>query len=136
MARGDTRRAGSSSVRTPHDRDRTAVERPSSFTSWRHQDHPISIKLKIVIRRFRGFVKELHDRGAIELRSGSLHDRIAASRSDGDRRKTRTTIVARSWSDRGSIVAQSWRNSWPFRSKIEAKLWLSQSQSGSYVLAK
>ena len=42
--RGDTRSAGSSSARILHDRDRTSVDKSISFTSWRHQDHPISIK--------------------------------------------------------------------------------------------
>ena len=64
-------------------------------------------------------------------------DRTAIDERPGSRSwPDRGAIVARSWRDRGSIVARSWRNSWPFRSKIEAKLWLSQSQSGSYVLAK
>ena len=69
------------------------------------------------------------DRGAIEPRSGSLRDAIASSRSENDQRLTRTSIVARSW-----VFLR--RKSWPFRSKIEAKLWLIPSQSGSYVLAK
>ena len=37
------------------------------------------------------------DHGAIEPRSGSLCDGIASSRSEDDRRLTRTTIVARSY---------------------------------------
>ena len=48
---------------------------------------------------------------------------------------TRTTIVARSWCDRGSIAAQSGRNLWPFQRKIEANLWPIRGQSRSYDVA-
>ena len=85
-------------------------------------------------------VRSNRDRGAIKPRSGSLRDAIASNRSENDQRLTRTSIFARSWPDRGPIVARSWvflrQKSWPFRSEIEAKLWLISSQSGSYVLAK
>ena len=46
-------------------------------------------------------VRSNRDRGAIEPRSGSLFGGIASSRSDDDRRMTRTTIVAQSRRDRG-----------------------------------
>ena len=49
-------------------------------------------------------MEELHDRGAIEPRSGSLRDAIVSKRSENDRRLTRTSIAARSWPDRGPIV--------------------------------
>ena len=42
-------------------------------------------------------IRSNRDHGAIEPRSGSLRDGIASSRSEDDRRLTRTTIVARSW---------------------------------------
>ena len=66
------------------------------------------------------------DRTAIAARSN--RDRkvdtggIATSRSEGDRRKAKTTIVARSPRDRGPIVARSWPNGRLFRSKIEEKI--------------
>ena len=53
-------------------------------------------------------VQSNRDRGTIEPRSGSLHGGIAANRAGVDRRTTRTTIVARSWRDRGPIAARSW----------------------------
>ena len=46
-------------------------------------------------------MEELHDCGPIEPRSGSVRGGIVSSRSDGDRRVTRITIVARSRRDRG-----------------------------------
>ena len=48
---------------------------------------------------------------------------------------TSTTIVARSRCVRGPIAARSWRNSWPFRRKIEANPWPICGQSRSYVVA-
>ena len=82
------------------------MEKLISFASWRHQDHPISIKQKIGIRRPRRFVEELHDRGAIEPRSRSLRCGIASIRSDGNRQRFRVSINPRSWPDRDPIVAK------------------------------
>ena len=70
----------------------------------------------ILIERQRELVEELHDRGAIEPRSRC--DRAAIvppsawnrsgefpTCSDGSRRSIHATIGARSWLDRGAIVA-------------------------------
>ena len=50
--------------------------------------------------------RSTRDHGAIDPRSESCRGGIATSRSDGDRRTVKTTIVARSWRDRGPIVAK------------------------------
>ena len=47
---------------------------------------------------------EEHDRGSIEPRLGSIRGGIAAIRVEGDRRTTRTMIMAQSRRDRGPIV--------------------------------
>ena len=51
-------------------------------------------------------MEELHDRGSIKPRLGSLRGGIAAIRADDDRRMTRTTIMARSPPDHAPIVAK------------------------------
>ena len=64
-------------------------------------------------RRDRGAIepRSHHDRIAIERRSCSFSGGIAPRRPDDNRRSTTTKIRARSWLDRGPIVARSRRNS-------------------------
>ena len=67
-------------------------------------------------------MEELHDRCSIEPRLGNIRGGIAAIRGEGDRRTTRTTIVARSWRDRGLIAARSWPDRGSFEAEIKADL--------------
>ena len=48
------------------------------------------------------------DRAAIAARSSRNHSFFVGESSLVDRRRNGTTIVARSWPDRGAIVARSW----------------------------
>ena len=95
MPHGDTRSAGSSSARTPHDRDRTSVEKPISFASWRHQDHPISIRA------------EDRDPTATTIRGAYVveappFDQTATDGDSGSRlTRDNGLIVTRAWPDCG-----------------------------------
>ena len=75
-------------------------------------------------RRDRGAIepRSHHDRIAIERRSHSFRGGIASRRPDDDRRSTRTKIMARSWPDRGPIVARSRPDRAENQAFFEAKL--------------
>ena len=62
-------------------------------------------------------VRSSRDRAAIEPRLGSIRGGITAIRVEGNRRTTRTTIVARSWRDHGPIAARLWRNRGPIAAR-------------------
>ena len=118
MPRGRCWSDGSSSNGRRRDRDHHRDLLPSDggrssqswFTRSSDSDPPATWRL---IGRRGGVVEELHDRCSIEPRLGNIRGGIAAIRGEGNRRTTRTTIVARSWRDRGPIAARSWPDRGP-----------------------
>ena len=72
------------------------------------------------------------DRGAIEPQSHVSRWGVVSRRSACDRRRFRTTIVARSRPDRGAIVAWSWRKLRRCGSKIEALVITNPSRHWSH----
>ena len=79
------------------------------------RDRPLT---RSAIGRSRRVVEELHDRGPIEPRSCIIHRGINTRSSDGICLRIWRRIDARSWPDRGAIVAKivammkrkSWQN--------------------------
>ena len=71
-----------------------------------------SIYLSFIGRR-RRIMEELRDRGAIEPRSWSFWRGIILTGLENGRSSSRITIVARSWPDRGAIVASFLKQSQP-----------------------
>ena len=104
------------------------VERPGSL------DRPLSL---IFIRWLGRRVEESHDRGAIEPQSWFLHHGINPRSSDGICLRIGSTIDARSWPDRGPIVAKivailkqkSWQNCGSFNANPEATTPLNEDNS-------
>ena len=102
-----SRSDGWSSSRDDHDRTAggglaswsrcTGSVNPNRSSNWSPSDG-----LEALWKNSTIAVRSNRDRGAIQLRSGSLHGAIASNRSENDRRLTRTSIVAWSWPDRGS----------------------------------
>ena len=78
--------------------------RRSGSTVWIAIGPSTLLTLHRTIQTFRGKLHP-HDRGLIEPRSWSVRRGITSTGSDGDLWRIKTTIDARSWPDRGAIMA-------------------------------